>query len=587
MVDHGDVAGPEALDQLLGAPAEAARCRGSLWLGGDAPSPGAYVPRRGALGGLRAAPARGGSAASSPSPPPSIRTISATSSSPSTRSTVARRLAPIDALLDPEVGCGHRGHLGQVGDAEHLPLLAERAQPLADRPRGVAADAGVDLVEDVGRRAARRPLARQREHHPRELAAGGRVAERRDRHPRVGRDAEGRPAPGPAPRSPPGAARARPRALRRSSPAARAPWRPASPARRAALARTSLSPPARSVRVRIAFASSASSRSVVSSAPSIALDLGAAVLGVGEHRLDRAAVLALQAVERVEALLDLLQPARARPRCPRRSRAARRPAPAAPTRRPRGALGELVERRVDALPGGQRRLGDPDRLGRSARPRRRPTTRRERLGGRAAQRLRVAQPLALGGQLGLLRGIGLGRLDLVELVAQQVEVALARPLALADPLQLALEAHHLGVGVPVARGAARGARSPAKPSSVSSWALDERQLAVLVLAVEGEQARAERLQFRRRGGAARRGRRSSCPRAETRRPTTSSVAALRQPLGDLGELGVVEQALGQLEDPLDVGLARPRAGRSAAAPCRPSAGRASGPGSSCRRRSRR
>ena len=37
------------------------------------------------------------------------------------------------------------------------------------------------------------------------------------------------------------------------------------------------------------------------------LDLRAAALGVGQHGLDRAAVLALQPVDHVEALLDLLE----------------------------------------------------------------------------------------------------------------------------------------------------------------------------------------------------------------------------------------------------------------------------------------
>src|SRR3954463_9690996 len=50
-------------------------------------------------------------------------------------------------LLDPEVMLGKGSYLRQVGDAEDLSLLAEPTQLLADRPRGVAADSGVDLVE--------------------------------------------------------------------------------------------------------------------------------------------------------------------------------------------------------------------------------------------------------------------------------------------------------------------------------------------------------------------------------------------------------------------------------------------------------
>ena len=50
----------------------------------------------------------------------------------------------------------------------------------------------------------------------------------------------------------------------------------------------------------------------------------------------------------------------------------------------------------------------------------------------------------------------------------------------------------------------------------------KRQLAVLVLPVEGEQPGTEGLQVRRRGGASAR-KALVLPEAETRRPTTSSV----------------------------------------------------------------
>ena len=69
---------------------------------------------------------------------------------------MATALLAGDVLLEPEVDVGQRGDLGQVGDAEDLAALAERPQPLADDARGVAADAGVDLVEDQ-RPAPRRP----------------------------------------------------------------------------------------------------------------------------------------------------------------------------------------------------------------------------------------------------------------------------------------------------------------------------------------------------------------------------------------------------------------------------------------------
>src|SRR5262245_36949849 len=101
------------------------------------------------------------------------------------------RLSASDALLDPEVALRHRGDLRQVGDAEHLALGAELVQLLADGSSGVAADPRVDLVEDEGGRPAPRTLAGEGEHHPRELAAGGRIPQRRGGHPGVGGDLEG------------------------------------------------------------------------------------------------------------------------------------------------------------------------------------------------------------------------------------------------------------------------------------------------------------------------------------------------------------------------------------------------------------
>src|SRR5207244_9637588 len=55
---------------------------------------------------------------------------------------VARR------LLDPEVAVGERGDLGKVRDRHDLSVLGESPEQSANRVRGLAADAGVDLVED-------------------------------------------------------------------------------------------------------------------------------------------------------------------------------------------------------------------------------------------------------------------------------------------------------------------------------------------------------------------------------------------------------------------------------------------------------
>jgi hypothetical protein len=81
---------------------------------------------------------------------------------------------------------------------------------------------------------------------------------------------------------------------------------------------------------------------------------------------------------------------------------------------------------------------------------------------------------------------------------------------------------------------------------------------MLVLAVEGQQARAERPQVARRGraagdegaGAAR----GAHPAAED-----NLAGVVAQPLGELGELGVVEQSVRELEDALHPRLPGARA----------------------------
>ena len=81
----------------------------------------------------------------------------------------------------------------------------------------------------------------------------------------------------------------------------------------------------------------------------------------------------------------------------------------------------------------------------------------------------------------------------------------------------------------------------------------ERQLAVLVLAVEGEQ-RASRAARRSAADAERPRRRRGCDPRRRRGGRGRSPRLGRKPLRQLGELRVVQQALGELEDALDVGL---------------------------------
>src|SRR5207248_7606971 len=85
----------------------------------------------------------------------------------------------------------------KVGDRDDLRPLAEPAERAADGVRRLAADAGVDLVEDHRRPAAD---SRDRERDARELPARGRLGDRRERQARVGtqeeRDAVGAVRPG-------------------------------------------------------------------------------------------------------------------------------------------------------------------------------------------------------------------------------------------------------------------------------------------------------------------------------------------------------------------------------------------------------
>src|SRR5215211_129505 len=93
-------------------------------------------------------------------------------------------------LHDPEVAAGEGRDRRQVGDAQHLTGLGERAQPLAHRAGGLPADAGVDLVEHERPRLAGPGDRHEREHHARQLASGRHFADRRDRDAGVRREHE-------------------------------------------------------------------------------------------------------------------------------------------------------------------------------------------------------------------------------------------------------------------------------------------------------------------------------------------------------------------------------------------------------------
>ena len=106
-------------------------------------------------------------------------------------------------LLDAEVAVGEARDLRQVRDRDDLRAVGEAAQRLADGVRGLAADAGVDLVEHHRLAAAD---GRDRERDPRQLAARRGLGDRPERQAGVRPDEERRPrrrptAPGSAARS--------------------------------------------------------------------------------------------------------------------------------------------------------------------------------------------------------------------------------------------------------------------------------------------------------------------------------------------------------------------------------------------------
>ena len=238
--------------------------------------------------------------------------------------------------------------------------------------------------------------AQDRQHHPRQLAARGDLAQRPGRHPRVRRDHQrhlvrpARPAPvlaradldlelgvGHRQLGQPLAHRGGER-RRRLAPARRQlagepiELRPGLAERRLDLGQRDLDP----------------------------LELLAprpAALGVSEHVGDRTAVLALQAGEQREPLLDLLEPARRRlqPEHVRAQRGAQLRGLVAERLR---ALGQAGELRVDPRRAGQLRRRGGEQLGRATAS----VLGRDRLGSAergAPQRLQVPQPISLDRQL--------------------------------------------------------------------------------------------------------------------------------------------------------------------------------------------
>ena len=329
-------------------------------------------------------------------------------------------------LDDREVPVAERGDLRQVGDADDLAAAGEGLQLLAHRAGGLAADPRVDLVEDqrVGSAAALAlgGDAHQRQHHPRELAARGRLAQRAGRHARVRGDHEldlvgARRAGAVLAR---GQRHGEARALhgqRRQPPADRvgeAGRRRRPRGRQAGRGLGQLGARGREGRLAVRQRLLGAGQLV---AP------GAAGLGVGEHRGERAAVLALEALELGEPLLDLVEAAGRRlDGLAVAAQLAREVVGLDGERARPGAQG--VELGVDAADALERRRRAGQRRRRAL-----AAVRRERADPgrrRPAQALEVAQALALALELGLLRLVGRRPLDLLELPVEQVELAVAR-----------------------------------------------------------------------------------------------------------------------------------------------------------------
>ena len=280
------------------------------------------------------------------------------------------------------------------------------------------------------------------------------------------------------------------------------------------------------------------------------LPVGAAALRVLEHGRDAAAVLSLQLVVLLQALLDLLEaPGLGLERLPVAAQLGAEVLGLDPDRRE--ALRDRVELGIDAGDGPRERLCLRKILGDPALAR----LRRDRLGaagGRRHQAVKPPQALALREKGGLLVLGGANCLDLVDLEGQQIEVAVAGPRLLAQllepPLQLA--------GAPVRR--AEG-RPPVEllgaAEAVEQVELGARhgELAVLVLAEEGDERAAQLAEVGSRGRAALH-ERARAPFGAHPPGEDHLVGIVADAFAQLGQLRALEQPRWELERALDVGV---------------------------------
>src|SRR5262249_3993527 len=159
--------------------------------------------------------------------------------------------------------------------------------------------------------------------------------------------------------------------------------------------------------------------------------------------------------------------------------------------------------------------------------------------------------------LGLLAGVRRRRLDLGELVAEQVQIPLSRTLAGAKLVQLSLQGTHLFVRRPVTLPALQ---VPGTREAVENLELGggEHQPAMLVLAVERQESRSERTEVAD-------GRTSSLDEAAGAAsgadpaPEGDLAIRLRKTVREVRQLRIVKKAVREREHAFDVCLARARA----------------------------